>query len=212
MIIHNIEQRSEAWHEIRLGRITGTSFQTLVSGESTKGYQDLILNLAGEILTGISEESYSNDIMERGIEFESDAAKEFSEVTGFELQEIGFITPDENTPYFEWIGVSPDRLIKIGGNYTSGLEIKCPLRKTHLRYINENRLPMEYVKQVQGALFVTKLPKWYFMSYYPGMKPFIKEVLPDESLFATFETRLNKIIPLIKTQIENYHKYDYVSI
>jgi len=210
MIIHNIEQRSEAWYECRLGRITGTRFATLVSGESTKGYQDLILDVAGEIITREVEETYTNDIMQQGIDLEGDARREFTDITNFIVWDTGFVTPDEDNEFHDWIGVSPDGIIWEDNNlYGGGLEIKCPLRKTHLRYMSENRLPNEYKWQVQGSLFVTGLPRWYFMSYYPEMKPFIIEVLPDKKMFSQIEERLRVTIPLIERQLETYKQYNY---
>ena len=59
MIIHNIEQRSEAWHQVRCGRVTGTRFKNLVSKETTDSYKDLLTNIACEIITGKQEETYS---------------------------------------------------------------------------------------------------------------------------------------------------------
>lgn len=211
MIIHNFEQYSEAWCDAKIGRISGTRFSTLVSGESTKGYKDLILDVAGEILTSELEETYTNDDMQRGLDLEPYAALEFQETTEFSVDEIGFVTPDEGDPFQNWIGISPDRLMRssLEDDYKIGLEIKCPKRKTHLRYIRENQLPNEYEWQVQGSLFVTKLPKWYFMSYYPGLKPFIIEVLPDKEMHSLIEERLHKIIPLIQEQLESYKTYNY---
>ena len=51
MIIYNIEQGSEAWFAARCGRVTGTRFKDLVSGESTDTYKKLVTNLACEIIT-----------------------------------------------------------------------------------------------------------------------------------------------------------------
>ena len=143
MILHNIEQQSEAWHEVRLGRITGTRFKLLMAKESTASYQDLISNIACEIITGRAEEVYVNATMENGIETEPFARKEYENIFGVEVKQVGFIIPDEVTPYHEWIGISPDGLLDRGL-----IEIKCPLMKTHLEYINYNELPSEYRYQV----------------------------------------------------------------
>jgi len=60
MIIHNIEQQSEAWFSARCGRVTGTRFKNLVAKETTDSYKDLITNLACEMITGKMEETYRN--------------------------------------------------------------------------------------------------------------------------------------------------------
>jgi len=204
MIIHNFEQKSEAWHEARCGRVTGTRFKALVSGESTQTYKDLVTNIACEIITRRQEDTYTSPDMERGVELEPIARDLYSEIMGVNVQEIGFITPDEDNPYLEWMGISPDGVIK-----NSLLEIKCPKARTHLEYIEANKLPSEYRYQVQGQLFVTGFEYCDFMSYSDGMKPFIIRVYPDYELFELFKTRLDKLIFDVKQKLNIYQKYDY---
>ena len=205
MIIHNIEQQSEAWHQIRCGKVTGTRFKALVAGESTATYKDLVTNIACEIITGKAEETYSNAIMEHGLEMEPIARTEYERLFDTEVKTAGFISPDEDHKYHDWIGISPDGLIPDEGI----LEIKCPLMRTHLEYIETNRLPSEYRYQVQGQLFVTGLKYCHFMSFVEGMKPFIIPVYPDLELFKEFENRLDVLIIHVQNKLSNYHKYSY---
>jgi putative phage-type endonuclease len=197
-----IEQDSEAWHQLRLGRITATRFRVMMSDTSTKGYKDLITELAGEILTGQSEETYMNDVMRRGKELEPEARAYYADIFG-DVEQVGICLPDEGDEFHEWIGISPDGL-------TDGvLEIKCPMIKAHLNYIEGNRLPAEYRWQVMAQLYVTGLPYCDFMSYYPGLKPFIIRVYPDDEAFGQITERLQETILKVKSKIETYNKYDY---
>jgi putative phage-type endonuclease len=207
MIQFNIEQHSEAWFEARCGRVTGTRFKALVAGESTATYKDLVTNIACEIITRRAEETYSNAVMEAGLETEPESRKEYETLLGTEVKQIGFIIPDEDNPYHDWIGISPDGLTPDNGM----IEIKCPYMRTHLEYIESGKLPSEYRYQVQGQLFVTGFDYCDFISYVEGMKPFIVRVYPDRELFKEFELRLNKLIEQVKTKIENYNQYDYLS-
>jgi putative phage-type endonuclease len=204
MIIHNIDQGSEAWYQARAGRVTGTRFKALVAGKSTTTYKDLVTNIACEIITGKAEETYSNTIMEHGIETEPIARKMYESLFDVEVAIAGFITPDEDYKYYDWIGISPDGLLDNGI-----LEIKCPLMKTHLEYIEANKLPSEYRYQVQGQLFVTGLSYCHFMSFVEGMKPFIIPVLPDLELFKEFEKQLDVLILQVKNKLLTYNKYNY---
>lgn len=206
MIEYNCDQRSEAWYDARLGRITGTRFKDLMADEKTKTYQDLITDLACEMITGRAEETYTNSIMEKGIETEPEARKEYENITGLKVKEVGFIIPDENTIYHNWIGISPDGLTPDNGM----IEIKCPLMKTHLGYITDGKLPAEYRYQIQGQLFVTELDYCDFVSYCVGMKPFIIQVKPDKALFLEFQKRLNILIEQVNQKIDKYIKYDYL--
>ena len=58
MLIHKMEQRSEAWHEIKLGRFSATRIDSLMSAKSTAKYQNCIAEVACEILTHETEENY----------------------------------------------------------------------------------------------------------------------------------------------------------
>lgn len=205
MIILNAEQHSEAWHEARMGRVTGTRFKSLMMGESTQGYKDLVLTIACELLLKKSEDTYVSPIMEHGTETEPEARTEYETLLGTEIKQVGFIIPDEDHIYHDWIGVSPDGLTSDNGM----IEIKCPLMKTHLGYIEDNKLPSEYRYQVQGQLFVTGFDYCDFISYVEGMKPFIIRVEPDKALFLEFQKRLNVLIEQVKNKIELYNKYDY---
>ena len=204
MIILNIEQRSEAWYEARCGRVTGTRFSDLVAGESTKTYKSLISDIACEIITHRQDEGYTNAAMEHGIETEPDARAEYEAVMGVKVAEVGFIMRDEIDKYHDWVGISPDGLTPDGM-----IEIKCPMMRTHIEYIEGGKLPTEYRYQVQGQLFVTGLPYCDFVSYVEDMKLFIVRVLPDEELFVEFERRLDKLIIDVNNKLETYYKYDY---
>lgn len=205
MIILNVEQGSEAWHKARCGRVTGTRFKALVAGESTATYKDLVTNIACEIITETTEPTFTSAAMQYGIDTEPKARELYESLFGVEVEQIGFIMPDEDNKYSEWVGISPDGVI----DSKIELEIKCPMMKTHLDYIEKNKLPTEYRHQVQGQLFVTGFEYCDFMSYAEGMKPFIVRVFPDKELFKEYEARLDKLIIEVKQKLTIYNKYDF---
>jgi putative phage-type endonuclease len=205
MITINCEQQSEAWFASRCGRVTGTRFKSLVTKETTDAYKDLVTNITCEMITGKMEETYSNAIMEYGLETEPLARKEYENLFELEVKTVGFIIPDEDNKFHEWIGISPDGLLPEEGI----LEIKCPLMRTHLEYIEANKLPAEYRYQVQGQLFVTGFKYCDFMSFVPGMKAFIIRVYPDLELFAEFEKRIDLLIQQVNEKLEIYNQYNH---
>lgn len=202
MIKINCEQRSEAWYQNRLGRFTASIASDLIAGLSTQTYKDLIIDIAGELITGESEETYTSPDMERGIELEPVACNEYESIFG-EVEHTGLIIPDEDTEFHEWIGISPD-LIKEPGMG----EIKCPKRKTHLNYIKNNVLPNIYKPQVQFQLFVTEYEYCDFISYYPKTKLFIYRVYPDKEMFKLFEDRLRIAISDVNEFIKTYNNFN----
>ncbi len=205
MIIHKCEQGSESWHEIKLGRFTGTRIKNLMSAKSTASYQNVIAEVAAEIITHEKEDNYTNDDMQRGIDLEPEAAMYYSIYEDCELEEVGFCEPEESD-YSDYTGVSPDRLVNDDGL----LEIKCPKAKTHFNYIRNGKLPTEYKWQVQHQLFITG-KKWCdFMSYYPELKPFIIRVLPDLEMHSKIVDELRLAIKAVKETIEMYNQYNYL--
>ena len=207
MIVHNIQQGTPEWHHLRAGRVTGTQFSTLFMGKKTKGYLDLVGELAAQIIIqgDLGEQQFQSAKMEDSSDLEHVARDAFSEAI-YPVQEIGFITPDAGHKFHEWIGISPDG-IGISGDF--GLEIKIPLAKTHFRYLSSGVVPKEYLDQVQGSLFTTGLEVWYFMSWYPDLKPLIVEVTPDKDLHERYEVELDFLIQAVKDSIENYKNYGY---
>lgn len=203
MIIVNCEQGSESWFHNRCGRVTGTRFKSLMMGESTQGYKDLITNMACEIITGRMEETYSNAAMEHGIETEPIARAAYEALFEAEVKTVGFVMPDEDNKYHEWIGVSPDGIVG-----SSIIEIKCPLMRTHMEYIEAGKLPSEYRYQVQGQLFVTGFEYCDFVSFVDGMKLFVVRVYPDVEMFKEFEARLDVTIDRVKAKLASYNQYE----
>lgn len=200
MTIIDIEQKSEQWFKLKAGMISGTRFAKVMAGYSTAAYKDLITDLAGEIITGEVEETYSNAIMERGTVLEPQARATYIELIG-DVVEAGFCLMDGME---QWVGVSPDGLTDKGI-----IEIKCPIRKTHLNYIKKGTLPSAYKWQCHGNMMATGAKYCDFMSYYPGLKPFIIRVEPDKEIREQLMAEIDTVIKLVKQQIEQYNNYNY---
>ena len=143
MITHNIEQGTPEWKRLRLGKITGTRVKDLMAKDNLKLVDTLI---AERVSDEIEEDGFINAAMQRGIDYEPVARKEYEKKTGRKVDQFGFITSSE----FEWLGYSPDGLI----DGKIGLEIKCPSTAAHVMYIRMNCLPNEYKYQIFTAFLV----------------------------------------------------------
>ena len=82
--------------------------------------------------------------------------------------------------------------------------------KTHLSYFRNDNPPKEYRWQLQGGLWVIQeeVDSAYFCSYYPGTKPYILEVFPDEKDFKAIDERLPLTIERIQELLYKYEKSD----
>lgn len=154
---YDVEQRTDEWHALRLGRITGTSFTTMANGKPAT-IETLCEKTAAERITGVSSDSgFTNEAMERGIELEEQAFLMYERDHFCDVKGVGFVELDE------FAGCSPDGLVGDDG----GIEIKCPEQHTHLRYMTCDTAWKKYLWQLQGFLWVTGR-KWIdFVSFNP---------------------------------------------
>lgn len=183
MQIINCEQLSPEWFAARAGVPSASCFDKIVTtkGEPSKQRTKYMYQLAGERITGKKEDTYTNAIMQRGVDMEAEARDMFTLVTDLDVEEVGLCKSHHG------YSCSPDGLIDGGG-----LEIKCPTLSVHVEYLLKGKLPTTYFQQVQGSMLVTQTSWWYFMSYYPGMKPLIIKVDRNNEFAAKLNVELIK--------------------
>lgn len=155
------DQRSAAWFEARLGRLTGSCAKdmlaTIKSGEAA-ARRDLRTRLVCERLTNqCQEDGYINADMQRGIDLEPAAFAAYEAVTGEVVQRSGFLA---HTEYL--VGCSLDGHI---GDFEGILELKCPRSANHLRYLRDGVMPKEHMPQVTHNLWVTGAAWCDFVSF-----------------------------------------------
>lgn len=184
IIIDGIDQLSPAWFKMKAGIPGASSFDKIVTskGEPSKQSQKYLCQLAGEAIVGDKMEAYTNTTMQRGIELEGEARALFELINNVEVKQVGLCFADEQRKYL----CSPDGLLP-----NSGLEIKCPLVHTHVEYLLKRKLPIEYIQQVQGSMLVTGFSSWWFVSYYPGIKPLIIKIKRDEKFIEKLKIALD---------------------
>lgn len=162
MQIHNVEQGTIEWLQLRLGKITGTRLKSVMGSKTVQ--QGLIYELVAEQLTGQAEELFTTGPMRWGTEHEGDAVVAYEKRTGVRTEKVGFCISDD----FSYLGLSPDRLIKKGKKYVKGVEVKAPTTKTVIKYMLDGGVPDEYRWQVVNYFLVCKtLQEVDFIIYDP---------------------------------------------
>jgi hypothetical protein len=156
----DVEQGTPEWHQIRLGRLTGSvvsdAFSTIKSGWGA-GRKNLRVRLVLERLTGKSQESgFSSFDMERGTLLEPDARSAYEVETGLLVQQVGFVAHDDLMA-----GCSPDGLTEDGL-----VDFKCPKAATHLDYLRGG-LPNDYRLQLIHGLWITGRQWAEMVSFHP---------------------------------------------
>lgn len=184
-----VTQGSEAWHLMRLGKITASRINDVVAmiktGEAATR-ADYRIELVCERLTGKPTEGFTNSHMERGIELEPFARSAYEIATSTFVEQVAFIDHQrlKNT------GASPDGLVGNDGL----IEIKCPAVKTHIKTLVDKKAPSKYMNQMQWQMACTKRLWVDFVSYCPelpeNMQLFIKRVERDNGIIAELEAKV----------------------
>lgn len=179
MIFHDVQQNTEEWIAMRLGKATASNFALFMAndgkafGDPAKKYA---LQLALERITGQRAEfSFSNDHMERGKEQEPIAKMLYEEMNFTEVSNGGFFDHIE-------YGDSPDGLIGDDGV----IEIKSVVATTHYATLRRGTFDPAYRWQLVGHLDCTGREWVDFVSYcsdFPKQKQLIvNRLYRNESL------------------------------
>ena len=185
-------QGSDEWFAARLGKVTASEFHEVLNKKS--GRKTYMYKLAAEVLSGMTQETYNNAVMERGKELESEAREYYSILLGRDIVQVGFVE------YSEWIGASPDGFVGDDGL----VEVKCPNSTTHIINLVKNSMPPQYIPQVQGLLWVTGHLWCDFISYDPRMvnRPFFCiRITRDEEYILNLQMETEKFINELKELI-----------
>jgi putative phage-type endonuclease len=193
-IYKELEQRTEEWHKVRAGKLTASSFHTLLGNSETK--KTLLLKITAERITGkCIEDNYSNEDIERGIELEDDARNNYQEKTFNLVEEVGFAELDE------YVGCSPDGIVGNDGL----IEIKCPRETTFLSQVLSGRIKPEYITQMQFNMYVLNRQWCDYVMYSETLGLFIKRVDRDEKLIEEIKTCIEECKQIIQNNISKYN-------
>jgi len=202
-VIVQTEQRSEAWFESRLSRVTGSMASNVwdktKKGERTAGWTSYQDQLLAEALTGISaDDVYVTRDMQRGIELEPVARSAIARRLGVVVRETGFLAHNNLR-----IGSSLDGDID---DFRAVVELKCPKTTTHLRYIEANVVPDTYMGQALHNLYVSGADTLFFGSFddrLPAhLQLFVKEVHAKDMPLEEYDRDLREFLKQLEGRIE----------
>lgn len=178
-----VQQGSDDWFALRIGRPTASEFKRIITGRQMKystasaGYIDQLIGEAGHHADGrypVRAESYTSRSMDWGQENEIEARAWYDmQLPGKQKARLaGFCTTDDGR-----FGCSPDALVDPDG----GCEIKCPFKPgIQMGRFRKGVVPLDCLAQVHGNLIVTGRKWWDFVSYCHGCPPLLVRVEPNE--------------------------------
>jgi hypothetical protein len=181
-IHEEIVQGSPEWLELRLGKITASTMDLILTPTlktaSNEKERSHLYELVAQRITGHIEPQYVSDDMVRGHEEEIEGciayAKAYAPVQG-----VGFIEND-------WLGFplgfSPDGLVGDHGF----IECKSRRAKWHMQTLLDHApagtIPTEYMLQIQTGLLVSGRSWCDFVSYCGGLPMVTIRVLPNDAI------------------------------
>lgn len=204
--VHNVEQNTEEWHKLRLGKITASHFGEIMAwafdkktdkfnagykwGEGAKNYA---LRLALEIKTGKRLETFKNDWMKRGNELEPKAIEAYEAYTFTTVLPGGFAELDG-------IGASSDGIVNEGGG-----EVKSVAYNTHFKRLKYGGFDKKYKWQIYGQMWLYDFDWVDFISYCPEFNEekqlYVFRVVRDEEAIKQLKARLYKFKELIQENL-----------
>lgn len=187
-----IEQGSNEWHLLRLGKVTASRIADVLSkgksGESASR-RNYRTELVVQRLTNLPGESFSNAAMEWGTNTEPKARTAYEVEKQQFVEQVAFI----DHPSIEWFGCSPDGLVADGL-----IEIKCPNSTTHVDYLADNKPPAKYIPQMQCQMAVTGRQWCDFVSFDPrlpdDLQLFVVRLERDQEYIEAMEAEVKKFL------------------
>ena len=193
MIIHNCEQRTDEWVNLRCGRFTGSNFAAFMGSGETKNrllYEKMVERITGKMEGG----RIINADIQRGVDLEDVARTNYELETGNNVVQVGFIEQDE------WVGCSPDGLVGDDGI----IEIKCPKASVFLKHLIQGDIEKQYYIQIQFNLMVSGRKWCDFIRYNDSFPISIQRVFVDNECQQKIKDTLQECIQEVQAGIDIY--------
>lgn len=195
LIIKDVQQGTEEWHDLRLGIPTASAMSCLlVNGKGEEGFGagaiTYMHELIAERFTGAPAPFAGNFHTERGHEDEPKAIAEYEEKHGTIVDQVTIVLN-------HGAGYSPDGFVGNDGL----IECKSKLGKFQVELLLSDSVPKEHEVQLQVGLWLSEREWIDFVSYCEGMPTFEKRVYRDEVMIEKLAERTKVFNDLLQSKI-----------
>jgi len=207
---YNLAQLSDEWMELKLGMLSASQLKNVITAKTLKisaseksrlFYDDI---LSQRIDGEINRDGYFGWDMQRGLDDEEYAVKQYEKEYGDKITRCGFVINRKNGFNFGW---SPDGLIDDDGS----IEIKSRVPKYQIQTIldhvcgrTEDPVPTDFMMQLQGGLYCSERKYVKFISFCNGNPMVTIDVEP----IAKFQDKIHEAVTgFEKVLKENHEKY-----
>jgi hypothetical protein len=153
--IHDVEQGTPEWHELRAGKYTGSNAHKLLRFGT--------IDYSKSANTGFKGNFYTK----RGHILEAEAIELYEAIHRCTVSRPGFVTNSD----YPTCGYSPDGIcesVAVTGNIL--IEVKCFNATRHLT-IAKGEIPVEIMAQIQFGLFISGIREARLILYNPELDP-----------------------------------------
>jgi putative phage-type endonuclease len=193
-----IEQGTDAWLQIRKGKVTASRVADVMAKTKTgvsASRGNYLIELALQRVTGVIEASYTNDAMQWGKDNEQTARTAFEVAHNVFVDQVAFV----DHPTIKDFGCSPDGIIG-----DSLLELKCPYQSAvHWSYFKDG-CPSKYYTQIQAQMSCTGAKSVWFVSFDPRMPArsqlYIEEVMRDTDFIEKLESEVKQFLNEVEVE------------
>ena len=207
MIVHNMEQGTEEWFQIKLGKWSASTIDNLFASPTTASYRNLVRKIAYERLTGKRPEDFKSDFMNRGNEMEPLAVEAYEREKMESIELVGFCENEDHKS-----GCSPDGLVGEKGM----VQFKSPKYSTMFDYFVKNEsitdrqfLGRLYFNQVQMEMLITDREWSDYVVFEPELPLVIRRVKADIDIQNDILRKIlvaESEVDILMELVENYSK------
>jgi hypothetical protein len=202
MTVHLVQQGSEAWKQLRAGKVTASRVSDVCakikSGAWGASRANYLAELVLERLTGRPVEGFVSQDMITGTLREPDARAEYELRHRCDVVQIGFV----DHPSIPMSGASADGFVGDIGL----VEFKAPKPATHLSYLRSGTVPSEYIPQIMWNFACNPEREWCdFTSFNPEfpeeMVLFTKRIERDNARISEFESIVSDFLAEVEHEV-----------
>lgn len=196
-----VEQGTDAWFAMRLGKVTASRVADVMAKTKTgvaASRQNYLIELALQRVTGVFEQGFTTQAMQDGIDREAQARVLYEVTTGEFVDQAPFV----DHPTIQGFGASPDGLVNAKGM----CEIKCRGNAGHWEVIKTKEIPKKYWIQQQAQLACTGREWNDYVGYNPNFpdksKLYIQRVYRDEAFIADMEAQIKQFLVEVEEEVK----------
>ena len=193
MTTEHLEQRTDAWLQARVGKVTASQFKHVLAktqkGLPTAARTTYLWQQVIERLTGQPAPVAKTMAMQWGTDQEPFALQAYNEAHLVNVEAVGFVQHPTLA-----VGCSPDGLVTEDMAATGLIEIKCPYNSAVHLETWLNGMPDEHQAQVQGQMWLTGRQWCDFVSFDPRMPAdlqlYVQRIPRNPEYIATLEREI----------------------